>query len=100
MTAEITVDHLPQLARRRGRTRRRKALPEEAVVPDLGAIVVQALVALVFGGLDHLDQRGAFEPFFAQHAIGLVDISLVVLAMVIVEGFGRHVRHERILGEG
>src|SRR3546814_10260300 len=33
-------------------------------------------------------------------AVDLVDIGPVVLAMVIIEGFGRHVRRERVPGPG
>ena len=36
---------------------RRQALPEEAVVPVLRAVVEQALVALLLGGADHVGQR-------------------------------------------
>ena len=98
MIAKVVVDHVLQLARRSGRAGRRQALPEETVVPDLRRIVEQALVALVLGGLDHFDQRSALKPLFAEHAVGLINIGLVVLAVVIVEGFGRHVRDKRVFG--
>ncbi len=69
------------------------------MIPDLGRIVEQALVALLFRRLDDLDQRGVGQALLRQHPIGFVDISLVMLAVMIIERFGRHVRRQGILGE-
>ena len=78
----------------------REALPEEAVVPHLRAVVEQLGRPCSLAGRDHLDQRGALErPCRAIMLVGLVDIGLVMLAVVKIERFGRHVRRQRVLGD-
>ena len=99
--AERVVDQMRELAGRLLPFGRRQALPEEAVVPQLGAVVEQLAIAGSLRRLDDLDQRGAAQrPFLLQHRVGLGDIGLVVLAVVEFERFRRHVRGERVLGIG
>src|SRR5690606_14179115 len=74
-------------------------MPVEAVVPALGGIVEQALIASTRGG-DDLFERLAFEIGALDRSIGLVDIGLVVLAMVKAERFGRNGRRQRVGGIG
>ena len=50
--------------------------------------------------VDHLDQRGAVEvAVFGRSARWSCDIGLVMLAVMIFERLGRHVRRQRILGD-
>src|SRR6476659_1955243 len=97
---EVAVDHLLQAARRRRRSLWRQALPEEAMIPNLRAVVEQAFVATLLGCVDHFDQRRTLKTLLAKHAVGLVDIRLVMLSPVIIEGFSRHVRLKRVLRVG
>jgi len=78
--------------------RGRQALPEEAVVPQLGSIVEELVVAFLFRTLDDLDQRSACT-LRGEQLVGLVDIGLVMLAVMVIERLGRHVRRQCILGE-
>ena len=88
-----------ELARRALALGRRKALPEKAVIPQLGAVVEQLGVARAAAFADHLRKRCAAQlAFLLDQLVGLVDVGFVVLAVVELEGFGRHVRRERILG--
>ena len=79
---------------------RREALPEEAVVPELGAVVEQlacrpsALAARMTS-----TSEAPSRPVVAEQLVGLVDIGAVMLAVVEFERFGRHVRRERVLGD-
>jgi hypothetical protein len=53
--AEALVDHLLELAARLLPVGRRQALPEETVVPQLGAIVEQLGITALLGRPDDLD---------------------------------------------
>src|SRR3546814_21195016 len=80
------------LFRSRRGLRRRQAVPVKGVVPRLGAVVEQALVARSFGVVDDFLEAlvrnvGAFD-----RSIDLVDISLVMFAMMRRERVGRDVR--------
>src|SRR3546814_10022419 len=90
--AEIAVDRRGEIARRRG-LRRRQAVPVKGVVPRLGAVVEQALVARSFGVVDDFLEAlvrkvGAFD-----RSIDLVDISIVMFAMMRRERVGRSEEH-------
>jgi hypothetical protein len=99
--AEPVLDQLGELPVGLLATGRRQALPEEAVVPQLRAVVEQLVDAGLPGSSDDLDQRCSAEALITfDQLVGLVDIGLVVLAPVIVERLGRHDRRERVLGVG
>ncbi len=79
---------------------RGEALPEEAVVPQLRAVVEQLRVAGTPRLADDLGERGSAQALVAaDQLVGLGDIGLVVLAVMELERFGRHVRRERVLGK-
>ena len=76
-----------------------QALPEEAVVPQLGAVVEQLGLAVLPGVADDIDKRSPGQIRLGAHElVGLVDVGAVMLAPVEFEGLGRNVRRERILG--
>src|SRR5688572_3100530 len=97
--AEAVVDQPGEPALRLLSLGRRQALPEEAVIPVLRAIVEDGLVARGFRPADNVAQR-AFEPLVGDEAVELVDIGPVMLAVMINEGLGGHERAQRIPGEG
>jgi hypothetical protein len=61
------------------------------MVPDLRGVIEHPLVILVFGGGDNFNQRGTQQRGIIRNQhVGFIDISLVMLAMVIIKGFGRN----------
>ncbi len=93
--APLGIDCFGQRAGRGATAVRGHAVPEEGMVPDLGGVVVDAagrcllddgfeVEVLVLGALDQVVQ--------VNH------VGVVVLAVVVVEGFGRHVRGQGVLG--
>jgi hypothetical protein len=94
--SEGVVDHLGQLARRPLPVGRRQALPEEAVVPGLGGVVEQLLLAALAGGPDQPGQRQAFHASRVGQLVGLVDIGAVMLAVMEIERLGGHVPAQRL----
>src|SRR5205085_4884054 len=91
-------DHLSEPALRRLPLRRREALPEEAVIPVLCAVVEDGLVAIGFGLPYDVGQRAA-QPLVRDRGVELVDIGLVMLAVMIVERLGGHEIAQRVLRE-
>src|SRR5262249_6931823 len=72
---------------------RRQAVPEETVIPRLRCIVED-----VAGGLRYqLLERCVFEFRAADQLVDLVDISLVMFAIVIIQRLTRHMRLEGIV---
>ena len=63
-------------------------------------IVEQFRVAIALGRLDDLFERSVRKLPACDRGIGLVDIGLVMLAMVELQRFRRHVRRQRVLGIG
>src|SRR5690242_8621036 len=79
--AETVLDQLRKLTVRLLALGRREALPEEAVVPQLCAVVEQLVVAGPLGLADDLDERCAAEAVVAlDQLVRLVDVGAVMLA--------------------
>src|SRR6478752_3197093 len=99
--AEAVLDQLGELAFGLLALRRREALPEKAVVPQLSAVVEELLVVGLLGRPNHLQKRCSAKALVAfDQFIGLDDVSPMVLAMMELERLGRHHRRKRVLGEG
>jgi hypothetical protein len=67
------------------------------VVPDLRCVVVDA------AGRGLLDDGFEVEGFVfgaLDQVVQVNHVGIVVLAVVVIEGFGRHVRGKGVLGEG
>ncbi len=73
-----------------------QTVPEEGVVPHLGAVVEQAAA----GFFDDVFQRHVIELGALDQVVGVIDISLMVLAVVVFQRFARHMRGERVGGKG
>src|SRR4029078_5347623 len=87
--SERIVDEGRELARRLLVLSGRKALPEEAVVPQLRTVVKQLLVLGAMRLAHHLEQRsGAERRVVGDQFVGFGDIGLVMLAVVVLERFG------------
>src|SRR3546814_7937347 len=69
----------------------RKTLPEEIVVPKLAGIVEQRSGPC---RANQFDQRVSVKPSLGGEIIGLVDISLTMLPVMVLQGFRRHVRRQ------
>src|SRR5688572_613539 len=96
--AEGRGDRAGELAGGLAPTRRRKAVPVEVVVPDLGGVVEYGAVR----ALDDLLERRALERAALDELVQLGDVSAVMLAVVELERFARQVRLERVhrIGQG
>ena len=68
------------------------AIPEKGVVPDLGGVVVNGTTGL----LDDVFERHGLELGAFLQFVELVDISLVVLAVMVLERFLAVMRLQRI----
>jgi hypothetical protein len=68
------------------------AAPKEGVIPDLGAVVVDAAGA----ALDDVFQALAFKLGAFLQVVEVDDVGIVVLAVVVFEGFFAVVRCERV----
>jgi hypothetical protein len=67
-------------------------MPEKCVVPDLRAVVKQALIAAFFGCYNNFGKFLAVMIGAGNCVIGLTNICIMVLAMVIIEGVcGHHI---------
>ena len=96
--AERVVDEVRELASRALTLRWSEALPEEAVVPQLRAVVEQLAVSGPVRLADHLREGCAAQRLILlEQFVRFVDVGLVVLAVVKLESLGRHVRRECIL---
>lgn len=99
VAAEILVDLLGQ--RRRGLTAAvgLHPVPEVEVVVVLAGVVEERLIGVVARLDDLLDALAGEVGGFEQLVAG-VDIGLVVLVVVKLEGFLRHVGPQRVVGVG
>jgi hypothetical protein len=71
------------------------------VVPQLRAVVEQLVVPGRFRLANHVEQRSAAELLVVRdQLVRLGDVSLVMLAVMILERLRRHDRCEGILGIG
>ncbi len=66
------------------------------MVPHLGRIIEQTAGA----GLDDLLQGQVLVVGVLDEVVGVVDVGLVVLAVVVVKGFGGHVGRQGVAGVG
>jgi hypothetical protein len=74
-----------------------QAIPEEAVVPHLRRVVVDA------AGRCLADDRFEVERFVfgpLDQVVEVGDVGLMVLAVMVFEGFLRHVRRQGVDGKG
>src|SRR6185312_4514557 len=105
--AEVTDEPLLQIPRDAAAARR-QAIPEKAVIPVLARIVEdRSQVLAAMGELDQLLERLALERIVLVHqAVERGDVSLMVLAMMELEGLLAHAaggecaRRKRKRGEG
>src|SRR5690606_36619835 len=67
-----------------------------SVVPDLGSVVKNR----TRGRFDDLFKAFAFEFGAGNQGVQLVHIGLVVLAMVVIQGFGRNMGRQSVFGIG
>mmetsp|Transcript_33133 Transcript_33133/g.98580 ORF Transcript_33133/g.98580 Transcript_33133/m.98580 type:complete len:294 (+) Transcript_33133:139-1020(+) len=99
--AEVAVDGLRKLARRRGRRIGVDGLPEECVVPDLRRVVERGLGrAAVPCVQDDLLQRHVLRGAAGNLLQQVVVVCLVVLAVVVFERLLGERRLERVHGIG
>ena len=92
--AEVGVDAIGEHTGGGATAVGRQAVPEEGVVPDLGRVVEQAGL----GAHDDLLERLRGVVGAVDQLVEVVDVGLVVLAVVVLEGLGADVRGEGILG--
>ncbi len=71
---------------------RGETLPEETVVPDLSGVVEKTAGA----GLDDLLEGEVLVVRVLDEVVRVVDVGLVVLTVVVVKRFRRHVRRQRV----
>jgi hypothetical protein len=101
VAAEVACQLARDGAGRLAAAARLHAVPVERVVPYLRGIVEDAgLGGIARRGLDDLFQRHACHRRVGHHPVQVVDIGLVVLAVMELEGLGRDMRRQRILGVG
>lgn len=93
---ESGVDRLGQCASRLAAGVWRQAVPVESVVPDLGGVVEDATRR----GFDDLFQGLAFELGARHQVVQVHDIGVVVLVVVILQGFLGDVRLQGIVCVG
>src|SRR5690606_21780924 len=93
--APLLVDGVGQCAAGGAAALRRQTGPEEGVVPDLGCVIENAAL----GGTDDLDQVLVLELGAGDQLVEVGDIGLVVLAVVVIQRFGAHVRGQGVFGE-
>src|SRR5690606_18158501 len=93
VAAELGIDGIRQLASRCAAAIGLHAAPEEGVVPDLGGVVVDAAAGL----LDDLFQRQSFKLGAGDQVVQVGDVSLMVLAVVVLKSFGADVRSQSVL---
>src|SRR3546814_5443097 len=73
--------------------------PIEAVVPDLPDLVEETLGAISGGQFDQLDERLALQRGVGgDQFVRFHDIGIVMLAMMIIKGFGRDQVTKCVLG--
>ena len=92
--AARTLDPRRQLLARRSTSIRTETIPVEGVVPDLRRVVEQPTVGLH----DDVLEGGLLELRALDELVQVRHVGLVVLAVVVLQGLGRDVRGECILG--
>ena len=92
----LGVDRVGQCATRSAAAVRLQAIPEKGVVPDLGGVVEQAAGRL----LDDVFEGSIFEFRALDQVVQVGHVSLVMLAVMVFQGFLGHVRLQCIHGIG
>jgi acetylornithine deacetylase/succinyl-diaminopimelate desuccinylase-like protein len=95
--AEIGDDLLFQFARNLAAAIGLHPLPEMEVVVVLAGIVEEPGI-LAERALHDLFEAFAFQPGAFEQLIAVVDIGLVVLVVMVFEGFLRHIGRKRVVG--
>ena len=94
--AEIPVDGFRQRTGGGTAAVRRQGVPVEGVIPDLRRVIENAAAA----GLDQLFQGSVRFRLPFHRRVQLVDVSLVMLTVVKVDGLSADVGREGITGVG
>ena len=100
-SAEIALNRLGDVALRCAAGIGLQAVPKEIMVPHLSGVVEHLGLCLVLvGGLDDLLERLALEGRPFDQLVQCVDVGLVVLAVMKLQGLCRGIGFQRIFREG